>query len=571
MAGPHRLHHGLIRMRARLVIAALLLAGAAAAAPLPQESIYVRSVFPYQTLDKYLERLQGPFRLLDTDGDGILSPGDIDRLNEQMRTARRASLLGELMRKDADGDGVVTLAEIRAHYTTEQQRWSRMLSPKPDEKQDEKFKARFEDRMQREMAADLDGDGRITMQEIYAHSDQQGRNKPAPLLYRMSAFDPAERSAAGLRWDSVRATASAYFASLDTDKNGMLSQEEAHRIAPRNHASPPLYPRATGAPRPGAQGRVAMQPGTRRPVAQPPVRELCELPLPSAKAQIALLSAYGAAALSSVTIGSQDVEVGTATIDIAPGNTPLYVVITSHDPVIWRFTGATHRVEQAVINSTQHRAGTKGEAPGLAGATGLPARRVTFPPQASCIRHFRLVPSVSAALASGVVRDILGRGTDIQTFTSKVSVFRLPSGEAQTIKYSPDAIPKTPVTVMLEGGPVTLRTDNPLARDVWMFNPGGVVTLDPAQVVASQKPARYAVLPNQAGLLQLVQQGALTYRNREFHIHRKIRFPAAMHGSHSATFLLRKGVPPPEGDPGHSCVVSEETGQILSPVKALCR
>jgi hypothetical protein len=65
-------------------------------------------------------------------------------------------------------------------------------------------------------------------------------------------------------------------------------------------------------------------------------------------------------------------------------------------------------------------------------------------------------------------------------------------------------------------------------------------------------------------LQQLVQQGALTYRNREFQIHRKIRFPAELTGAHAARFLLLKGVPVPDGDPGHSCVVSEETGRPLT-------
>ena len=41
----------------------------------------------------------------------------------------------------------------------------------------------------------------------------------------------------------------------------------------------------------------------------------------------------------------------------------------------------------------------------------------------------------------------------------------------------------------------------------------------------------------------------------------KIRFPAGLAGAHSVTFLVMNGTPYPDGDPGHSCVITEETGQ----------
>jgi len=84
------------------------------------------------------------------------------------------------------------------------------------------------------------------------------------------------------------------------------------------------------------------------------------------------------------------------------------------------------------------------------------------------------------------------------------------------------------------------------------------------QVVASTSAEPYEVLPEQAGLIQLVQSGALTQNALgEFLINRKIRFPAGLAGAHSVKFLLRLGVPEPEGDPGHSTVISEDTGAPL--------
>ncbi len=50
----------------------------------------------------------------------------------------------------------------------------------------------------------------------------------------------------------------------------------------------------------------------------------------------------------------------------------------------------------------------------------------------------------------------------------------------------------------------------------------------------------------------------------ELKIVKKLRFPAGLSGGHSVAFILGKGVPMPEGSPGHSRVVSEETGQIIA-------
>jgi hypothetical protein len=91
-----------------------------------------------------------------------------------------------------------------------------------------------------------------------------------------------------------------------------------------------------------------------------------------------------------------------------------------------------------------------------------------------------------------------------------------------------------------------------------------VIELDPRRVVASLPVDRYQVLPQAAGLLQLVRSGALAQnRNGEYLIKQKMRFPAELTGSHSVQFLLLRGVPLPDGDPGHSDVISEETGEKI--------
>ena len=104
------------------------------------------------------------------------------------------------------------------------------------------------------------------------------------------------------------------------------------------------------------------------------------------------------------------------------------------------------------------------------------------------------------------------------------------------------------------------------------------------------------MLPREAGLARLLDEGALVVAKsgrvielgglaridgdanvdrlsgvtnsyilpRELRIVGKMRFPAGLHGAHATHFILGKGVPMPEGDPGHSQIDSEEDqGQQL--------
>jgi hypothetical protein len=160
-----------------------------------------------------------------------------------------------------------------------------------------------------------------------------------------------------------------------------------------------------------------------------------------------------------------------------------------------------------------------------------------------------------------------------------VSSFSAPSGGITPVVGANQ--PGTPTliiqkqsgTLQVEGNANIVIQSGPadIAREVDRFYPDGVVEIDPAAVVASDKAERYGVLPSQAGLLQLVSAGALTKSNNgEFHIRQKIRFPAGLAGAHSARFLLLRGVPVPDGNPGHSCVISEETGQPVAGSRTPC-
>jgi hypothetical protein len=119
-----------------------------------------------------------------------------------------------------------------------------------------------------------------------------------------------------------------------------------------------------------------------------------------------------------------------------------------------------------------------------------------------------------------------------------------------------------PSGVIVQSGPSRAKDD------MYRFSPGGVIEIDPKSVIGSVPAASYEVLPQQAGLVQLLASGALKQNSLgEYIVREKIRFPAGLYGAHSVTFLVMKGAPYPDGDPGHSCVIMEENGEK----KGTCR
>ncbi len=366
------------------------------------------------------------------------------------------------------------------------------------------------------------------------------------------------------------AAADALFRTVDTDSSGKITEDEARAFKER--PKEPLAAVSHEAAAAAAQKReeVKRETLTRGEAAE---EEACGMPPASAEAEVIVFGAYGPEAISSVAIGTQDKTVQTGIVNVEAGEGPLYLVIASLEASIWRFSGAVERIEHVVVTSATRTAGLKGAMLPLAGETGLPVERVTFLKRTDCMKPFWEAPSVASAKAAALVTEQVGKAPVKIVAHYNVSAFSVPSGAVESLKDHGSA--RWPLIVVPgvgalhvenNDGGVTVRRE-PLtpSAELRRYNPGGVVTIDVETVVASLPPEPYIVLPEAAGLKQLVDEGALTVNNEgEYLIHRKIRFPAGLYGGHSVSFLLLRGVPMPEGDPGHSTVVSEETGEVLS-------
>jgi hypothetical protein len=276
-----------------------------------------------------------------------------------------------------------------------------------------------------------------------------------------------------------------------------------------------------------------------------PVPPTCALPEAAADDRVVLFGSYEGDGISTVSVAGQDAETTTARVLIEPGADPLYVILSSFTSSIWRFEGAVTRVSRVVVVGASKQ-----------GVTGIPPDRVTDLsdepgnyPDLVCFRPFYEVRTAEGVAARGLVERILGRSVDVFAGEYDVGTLSIPSATV-----SPGVASATP-----EG------FDSRLYAEATRYYPGGLVAIEPAAVAPVGIAEPYEVFPATIGLAQLVGSGALELHGyQDYYIAKPIpRFPAGLSGALSVTFVLGRGVPLPAGDPGHSCVISEETGLPL--------
>ena len=304
---------------------------------------------------------------------------------------------------------------------------------------------------------------------------------------------------------------------------------------------------------------------TARTAAQP--LPPCTLPKASAEAKVVLLRA-GADALSSVTVGSEDVATETGRIVIEPGPQPLFLVVSTIRPTIWRFSGALDRIERVVLAAFSNAPNrTDPNAPPLVGATGLPADRLTFSGGYRCYQLLADGPSNQDMTAANLVLRQTGQAPATFATGLPIAEVALPSGRFKASRaFRPMIIVnRQPGSMMIEGDPdrkIVIDPTVDLNYELTLFHPGGLVEIDPVTVVGSAPVRRYQVLPQQAGLLQLLREGAIEREpSGDFKILRKIRLPAELSGVQR--LRVPRGVPLPDGEAGLACVMIEATGAPL--------
>lgn len=547
-----------MRHLSRVSIIALALAAVSAPAHAQggQDWLRIRlgqNLRPDVTWDVVWPALLNIYRSSNPDARGVSQKG-IDQLRLIAAAQRRGQIYAMVHAQDLDGDGEVTREELLAHFQPRARRalHANGVALEPTEEQ---VRQQLDRLVGDALKLDTDRDGRITAAE--AKREAETRGEEAARSLNVSQVVPLGLDADGDGFISraeFEGAAKREFASADSDRDGRVSATELT-------AFQRLVAEARRAETEAAQERI------RRAQFEVLVRT-CEAEKPPAGMKLVLLGGYEGRALSNVSIGGEDREVSVANVEVAPGAEPIFIVATSHDAMIWRFTGATERVAGFLAHST---AGDPGSQRPRVGASGLPSDRVRFTRRWSCLPYF-----TDRDYGQGVlpIELLFGKRPDETVGVQVVHTMRVPDARHETT--TPAAL--AGVALPNEGAAA------PVWRDMERFYPAGLARIDPASVVAPLPVKRYEILPQQAGLAQLVEEGALKIvgtsrsvtvppgggeptiaeRPNAFMIVRKMRFPAGLTGAHAVRFILARGIDMPEGDPGQSCVIAEDDGQRIA-------
>lgn len=280
-------------------------------------------------------------------------------------------------------------------------------------------------------------------------------------------------------------------------------------------------------------------------------------------AKIVVLSAGRGQAISSASLGGQDVSTTVISVRVEAGEQPLYVIATASSAVVWRLSGATARIRHLVLSSTHLVTSTQWGERIPMGETGVPRDNVTFLADAGCVPVFGK-PSWGGGppAARAVVKGGVGHEPDMLTGNEVAAAFSIPSGEL-TVTGMGDSergreLEKEHLFALLNPDPMA---GHPLDYEVAQTYPDGVMKIGADDVIANVPVENYETWPGKAGLKQLVERGALQQVNTDlYRILGPIRMPAELSGAH---FTLMKGVPRPEGRYRGACVVDQDTGQSI--------
>ncbi|MEM7635491.1 MAG: hypothetical protein AAF299_13075 [Pseudomonadota bacterium] len=463
---------------------------------------FVRQLLREPDADKRLLKALQQFERIDLDGNGV-SQEDFDSKDVLYSARERSSALQRYFEYDLNADGIVTSEEITNVAT-----WRFRINP-PRADSPTVARLKLEQRIKKLLEpfqlGDVNRDDELSLSELFDMAKAEAASKRR-VRNKLQFF--------GLEGSIL---------SLDFNSDGVVSEQEfvaaISKLTPQS-----MMDRSAGA------ALKVLEPG-------------CAPPQVQADEKLVLLGAYQGAAASSVTIQGQDKPTWAADIVVREGPDPLYVVLTSLEPVIWKFSGATDRIQNVILTSQL----LSNQALVGSGLTGIDKSKVSFVLGKKCLTHLHGIGGPQEARARTRVAKAIGREPDYVLAGKIVTSATLPDGPVKPM--SRDDRPRVEIKA---GSRLIALETYPMTK------------FDAAKVV-SQKPAvDYNVLPREVGMSQLLVEGKIEYvEAKTYRILEKIRIPAGLSGSYAVNFRLPKGVPSPDGELGSSCLFSEATGRTV--------
>lgn len=291
-------------------------------------------------------------------------------------------------------------------------------------------------------------------------------------------------------------------------------------------------------------------------------RRTCRAPQASRDSEILVVGALKAGSLSNIKTANNILPGTTATIKIEQGYKPLHVVLISFGPIIWRFEGATERVDQVLLSTFDSKKRI------TSGVTGLPAQKIAGVPSIPCkMQLVRKGKIFSTKNAERQLKDLIGRPANRGFAFETIGEISLPSGDhispkdteagashsiLEWVDQQTEKLKLANETERLKGA--ALAT---IASDLKRSYPGGIVDIVPESIVSKLPAKRVKTLPGTAGLIQLLMDKAIEVGpSGNFFIARKIQFPSHFEPKFHKNFLLLPGVPEPDFIPRNICLFS---------------
>lgn len=424
------------------------------------------------------------FARLDRNADGAVTQADLSPNARPMELERFARI-------DANSDGAISVEELMATGPERQHN--------------------MPDAAQIFAQGDRNRDGRLAMEELMSLAPPPPLETRANLqrrerFERLLAIDPDGDGR--LTEADLTIAFAAQFSRIDDDGDGSISSAEyasARSLIERS-------------------GRMAES-------------RICAVLPPSAEARTLGIAALDGQLISTLALGSQDEVTSIVDLVIEPGEQPLYLMLVAPRPVIWRFSGASKRVERVtVFGRDKDEAGNI-----LAGIAGVSESLVDFAAP-DCLRSANYNTGENLAATIGATTGLIAEAYSALQPAGTISLpsFAMNGASGEV--------------------PVPEGFDPVLWREALRFEPRGIGALAPASVVSKVAVTPYDVMPAGFGVAQLAAQGAIeaTDYDSEFRIVRPFpRFPAGLHGAVSVNFVLPDAIPMPAGDQGHACIFSE--------------
>ncbi len=291
--------------------------------------------------------------------------------------------------------------------------------------------------------------------------------------------------------------------------------------------------------------------------------------------------------LANVQIGTKDETSTVIRVKVSPGSAPISLFLMSDGGVIWAFEGAVERIRSVVAANWDG-----GRRIGLA---GLPRSVVTFADLATCPPRKYLGPTQLEQLKE-FVATLSGRQPDDVMFESEARLVTLGaaiglqrSAREGGIVYKREkadgSSEERTVTRDAQGRVqqrTTIDTRSRAERELYSMYPGGLRRFDPKDVISPYEVFTPEILPDQAGLAQLEQSGAIRrartdevaewnekasrpyrtklspgYRGRvafNYVVTRETALPGGLHIGAGLKLLVPDGVPMPPKTPGFDCI-----------------